>query len=332
MILDNPLAARTLFQNLITALGNTADFRQGRSVSTGTPDGFARVAGRLWEDFSFVVSSGYREKVISCLVVKPKVPKQLATDTKLRIAHVSRALRELSRQGLVECLTPSVKSRGRLYALTEPGYHLTSYMTSSTRRFVPALSPAEPPAFVLKSRARAVRRCIGFLKAAKGEVAVRQALRDWSADPEALTEDTWLSVDVLDEFLELVEAKFGDGSYDFIRQLYSQTIIQVPSVKEQVSKLIPLELLAERAPIVYQQEWNFGRLEVKVSPGRALFQHYDWMPTPGMCSMLQGAYEGVLKARRTAGTVTKTRCVREGDDHCAYLAEWQARGGRGGRG
>ena len=68
--------------------------------------------GHAWSDFSFVVSSGYREKVLTSLAPKPKVPRQLADETDLRIVHVSRALRELSDRGLVECLTPDVKAEG----------------------------------------------------------------------------------------------------------------------------------------------------------------------------------------------------------------------------
>src|SRR3972149_4373688 len=88
-----------------------------RSRGGGRP----QIQDRLWMDFSFVASSGYRERVVSALASAPKLPRQVAQDTDLRSTHVSRALREVSSRGLVECLTPSAKSHGRLYALTEPG-------------------------------------------------------------------------------------------------------------------------------------------------------------------------------------------------------------------
>ncbi len=87
----------------------------------------------VWSDFSFVVSSGYRERVLSSLAPKPKVPSQLADETDLRIVHVSRALRELSDRGLVECLTPEVKARGRLYGLTPDGAALLAELNGSRR-------------------------------------------------------------------------------------------------------------------------------------------------------------------------------------------------------
>ncbi|TLZ72508.1 MAG: winged helix-turn-helix transcriptional regulator, partial [Methanobacteriota archaeon] len=87
--------------------------------------------GHVWSDFSFVVSSGYRERVLTSLAPKPKVPRQLAGETDLRIGHVSRALRELSGRGLVECLTPEVRARGRLYGLTSDGAALLADLNGS---------------------------------------------------------------------------------------------------------------------------------------------------------------------------------------------------------
>jgi len=95
-----------------------------------------------------------------------------------------------------------------------------------------------------------------------------------------------------------------------------------PTVLEQLSKAIPLTALAERAPIVYAKEWNYGRLEVTTERRKIVFRHYDWMPTPAMCAMFHGIYEGGLTYRGAKGKVTKTRCVRNKDDHCEYLVEW----------
>jgi hypothetical protein len=210
-----------------------------------------------------------------------------------------------------------------LYGLTEPGHHLISYMKGSSQRFSSAdFTTPDQRVFVPKSRASHVRRCLQFLAAAKGEAPLREALKDWSVDVDTLEDDSWLAVDVLDEFLELVEAKFGDGSYDFIRALYAQAIGQLPTVREQLSKAIPLEALAERAPIVWNKEWNFGRLEVETRSREAIFRHHDLLPTAGICAMLQGAYEGILRARKTPGRVVKTLCIRKGGPWCEYQVRW----------
>ena len=278
---------------------------------------------RLWSDFSFVVSSGYRERVLTSLAPRPKVPRQVAEETDLRIVHVSRALRELADHGLVECLTPEVKARGRLYGLTESGAELLTQMNDSARYVVSAVSrAAKPERFIPKIRGSTVLRFLDYLKKTRGEAAVADGIRTWSVDPDGLTEDTWLSVDACAEFLDLVEAKFGDGSYSFIRRLFSQAVPSFPTVREQLSKAVPLRALAERVPIVYNREWNYGRVEVETDRRRATFRHYDLQPTAAMCAMFHGIYEGVLANRGVTGKVTKTQCVRTGSDHCEYRVEW----------
>ena len=282
-----------------------------------------RADTRLWEDFSFVASSSYRERVIQALAEKPKFPKDLARETNLRLVHASRALREMRGRSLVECLNPTAKARGRLYGLTETGSALLAYLQHSSRRFVPVGARGVPYlGFVPKIRGSSVLRFLEILRKTQGAGAAAEAIRGWAMDPTDVAEDRWLSVDVCAELLELVEAKFGDGSYSFIRSLFAKAGPSFPTIREQLAKALPLEALAERAPIVYAKEWNFGRLEVETGRRHAVFRHFDWMPTPAMCAMFHGVYEGVLASRGFAGKVTKTRCVRTGDDRCEYAVEW----------
>ena len=278
--------------------------------------------GHAWSDFSFVVSSGYRERVLTSLAPKPKVPRQLAEETDLRIVHVSRALRELSNRGLVECLTPEVKARGRLYGLTPDGAALLAELNGSRRYVTPTVREAHAVGFVPKIRGSSVLRFLEYLRKTRGRDVVAEAIATWPVDAEELTEDTWLSVDACAALLEIVETKFGDGSYGSIRTLFSGAMSTFPTVLEQLSKAIPLTALAERAPIVYAKEWNYGRLEVTAERRKILFRHYDWMPTPAMCAMFHGIYEGGLIYRGVKGKVTKTMCVRTGSDHCEYRVEW----------
>ena len=285
---------------------------------TGTMESRSHV----WSDFSFVVSSGYRERVLSSLAPKPKVPRQLAEETDLRIVHVSRALRELSGRGLVECLTPDVKARGRLYGLTPDGAALLSELNGSRRYVTPTLREPAKEGFVPKIRGSSVVRFLEYLRKTRGRGVVSEAIASWSVDADKLTEDTWLSVEACAQLLEIVETKFGDGSYGYIRKLFSGAMSTFPTVLEQLSKAIPLTALAERAPIVYAKEWNYGRLEVTTERRKIVFRHYDWMPTPAMCAMFHGIYEGGLIYRGVKGKVTKTRCVRNKDDHCEYLVAW----------
>ncbi|MBI4415681.1 MAG: winged helix-turn-helix transcriptional regulator [Euryarchaeota archaeon] len=273
-------------------------------------------------DFSFVASSRYRERVLHSLAAKPQLPRQLAEDTGLRISHVSRSLRQLSDRGLVECLTPDSKAKGRLYAITPSGASLIVFSRNSSARFA---APSRGPVtlgFVPKLRGAFATRCIAWLRRTKGEPEVKKALSRWSVDPDQITEDTWLSMDAYDEFLELLENAFGDGSYDFVRELSSYAAPAISTIKEQILRVVSLERLADKAPEVWHKEWNYGRLEVKTGKRWALFFHYDWSPTPTMCALVQGTYEGILRVRGVKGTVTKTHCVRAGDGHCEWFVKW----------
>lgn len=304
----------------VAVIGSRAHARRGRGGARRRET--LQVQDRLWSDFSFVASSAYREKVITALVPTPKLPNQIAKDTQLRLSHVSRALRELSDRSLVECLTPGAKGPGRLYAITNVGSHLIAYREASSRRFVPATRDPRMIGFVPKIRGATLVRAVAFLRRTKGVDVVRDALKDWSVNPDELREGSWVSAEAYDEFLELLEAKFGDGTYAFVRDLYHHVTPGISSVQTQLLKAIPLSVLAEQAPIVYGEEWNYGRLVVRLGPRQAIFSHYDWMPTPSFCAMFHGAYEGILERRTVGGSVTKTRCIRAAEDHCEYIARW----------
>jgi hypothetical protein len=280
-------------------------------------------SGRVWSDFSFVAASGYRERVLNALSRNPKFPKDVARETTLRITHVSRALREMGGRGLVECLNPEAKARGRMYGVTEVGASLLAYFDRSSRRFIPASARGTPYlGFVPKIRGSSVLRFLEALRNAKGATALADAIRPWVIDPRQISEDSWISVDACAELLELAESRFGDGSYSFIRALFAATGPSFPTIQGELARRVPLTVLAERAPVVYAKEWNFGRLEVETGSRRAVFRHFDWMPTPAMCAMFHGIYEGILHWRGIEGQVRKTRCVRAGDPGCEYVVTW----------
>jgi hypothetical protein len=278
---------------------------------------------RLWSDFSFVVSSGYRERVLSALAERPKLPVQLAKETRVRIVHVSRALRELSNRRLVACLTPELKARGRLYGLTAEGSHLLTQILGPARYPIPAMAgTAAPTDFVPKVRAATVIRFLRFLQQTYGSEKVANLVKEWGVDPSQIDDNSWLPIEACARLLSIVELRFGDGSYSFIRSVFARAVATFPTIQEQLARALPLGTLSRRGPSVYAREWNYGRLEVQTSRRGATFRHFDWAPTPGMCAMFHGVYEGILAARGAKGRVVKTRCVRNGDDHCEYVVEW----------
>lgn len=74
-----------------------------------------------WDEIGFVISSRYRVAVLKRLAEGPATPSQLATDSGLAIAHISRALRGLRDRGLVELLVSEDRKKGRVYGVTEKG-------------------------------------------------------------------------------------------------------------------------------------------------------------------------------------------------------------------
>lgn len=74
-----------------------------------------------WDEIGFVISSRYRVAVLRRLAEGPATPSQLASDSGLAIAHISRALRRLRDRDLVELLVSEDRKKGRVYGITEKG-------------------------------------------------------------------------------------------------------------------------------------------------------------------------------------------------------------------
>jgi DNA-binding MarR family transcriptional regulator len=74
-----------------------------------------------WDDVSFVISSTYRDAVLTRLAASPTTPSQIAADRQMDISHASRALGELRERGLVELLVPEERKKSRIYGLTDRG-------------------------------------------------------------------------------------------------------------------------------------------------------------------------------------------------------------------
>lgn len=75
--------------------------------------------------FGYVISSTYRQKIILSLKEDPKSPKQIALELELHFSHVSSTLKDLTKKGIIKCLTPDLR-KGRLYDLTEIGKEIAN--------------------------------------------------------------------------------------------------------------------------------------------------------------------------------------------------------------
>jgi len=73
-----------------------------------------------WEKYGYVVASSYRKKIILTLAKGETTPAQIAEEAGIYLSHVCATLADLSKKGLVECLTPALR-RGKIYALRAEG-------------------------------------------------------------------------------------------------------------------------------------------------------------------------------------------------------------------
>lgn len=74
-----------------------------------------------WDTVSFVQSSEYRTTTLKELQRKPQMPAEIAEETDVEIAHISRALGDLRERDLVELLVSEETKKGRIYDITESG-------------------------------------------------------------------------------------------------------------------------------------------------------------------------------------------------------------------
>ncbi len=83
-----------------------------------------------WEKYSFVVRAKNRKKILTALK-SPQTPSELSEKTGINLPHVSRSLRELGEEDLVECLTPE-QTTGRVYDRTELGEEIAGEISDGT--------------------------------------------------------------------------------------------------------------------------------------------------------------------------------------------------------
>ena len=77
----------------------------------------------MWEEFSFVMASSYRIKILLSLKEGPKTPTEIARETKLHKGNISKVLGQLREKDLVECITPT-RRKARFYKLTKKGEYV----------------------------------------------------------------------------------------------------------------------------------------------------------------------------------------------------------------
>ena len=73
-----------------------------------------------WKKYSFVIRSKIRQDIVKALQSE-KTPSDLKKELKKEDSNISRALRELQNEGIINCLTPKEK-KGKIYTLSKSGH------------------------------------------------------------------------------------------------------------------------------------------------------------------------------------------------------------------
>lgn len=277
---------------------------EGPIQSTGSRDPI------VLEKLAYLMASGTRERVLAGAVPSPKPPVQLAQETGLRLPHVSRALSQLRRAGLVVNL--GAARRGKLYGATDLGRVV--FRELSDARGDRLVAP-----MVRGSHFRIYHRWVTRNFGRDGADAL---LREVGLNPRRMDTNGWYPLRTAVRVLELIDSRFGDGSGETVRRMFREDIGSLTSVRNYVRRMLPLGLLIEMGPVLYNREFNHGRFEAQVSGRRAVIRNFDWVSAPVRCKAWLGAYEGVMILKGLSPRVRKVACILRGNPYCGYVLEW----------
>ncbi len=263
------------------------------------------------EKLSYVLSSRQREKVLSAVLPGSRTPAQVAKETGLHLPHVSRALAQLTREGLVARLSNG--TRGKLYAPTPLGKQVFDELTSTRGdRIVAPLA-----------RGSHFHNYHHWLAKKYGKKAADEFFLSHGVSPRTIDAGGWYPLRTVITILDAIDSTFGDGSGETARRMLRDETMNFASVKRYTSLILPLKVLLELAPAMYSREFNHGRLEVEVHGRRALMKNYDWISSPTRCYAWLGVYEGTSSGFGYKHVVVrKVACILKGDPYCGYELEW----------
>ena len=263
------------------------------------------------EKLSFVLSSRQREKVLSAVLPGSRTPAQVAKETGLRLPHVSRALAQLTREGLVVPLSNG--ARGKLYAPTDLGKLVFDELTSTRGdRLVAPLA-----------RGSHFHNYHHWLVKTYGKKTADDFFLAEGVNPKTIDVNSWYPLRNVIMVLDAIESTFGDGSGETARTMLRDETMNFASVKRYLKMILPFKVLLELAPAMYTREFNHGRIEMEVHGRRALAKNYDWISSPARCAAWLGVYEGTITSYGFKHIkVRKVACILKGDPYCGYEIEW----------
>jgi predicted hydrocarbon binding protein/DNA-binding transcriptional ArsR family regulator len=263
------------------------------------------------EKLSYVLSSTQREKVLGAVLPGSRTPAQIARETGLLLPHVSRALSQLVRMGLVELMSNG--NRGKLYQPTPLGKIVFDELTSTRGdRLVAPLA-----------RGSHFRNYHHWLTRKYGKKVADDFFLSHGVNPKTIDATGWYPLRKVVSILDSIESTFGDGSGETARAMLRDETMNFASVRRYLKIVVPFRILLELSPAMYTREFNHGRVEIEVKGRRALAKNYDWISSPTRCAAWLGVYEGVIRGYGFKNIeVRKVACMLKGDPYCGYEIEW----------
>lgn len=84
-----------------------------------------------WDKVSLVTRSDYRQTAVESLISQPKTPSDIAEESGIEIAHISRSLKDLREAGIVRLLVAEDTKKGRIYGLSAEGEHIADHIRNN---------------------------------------------------------------------------------------------------------------------------------------------------------------------------------------------------------
>jgi predicted transcriptional regulator len=85
-----------------------------------------------WNLVSFVTSGKLRFKILIELNKSEKIPSELSSIVAAPISHISRSLKELENEHLIQCLTQE-RRKNKFYQITTLGKEILEFINKETK-------------------------------------------------------------------------------------------------------------------------------------------------------------------------------------------------------
>ncbi len=247
----------------------------------------------------------------------PRTPSDIARRTSLQRSNVSRTISELLRHDIVYCVSPELR-KGRLYGLAPESVMQLDFPEASLD-FLPEASKADlVQGFAPQVRGEAMIAGVTATINLLGADAVVKLSRACGFSFFGIQREQWYSMENHHLLLYWLSELF-EGGLNLCRQMGRRSIAHLPYLQNFIAtRNLDVVALVERAPLVHNYYFNFGRFEVLPAKDGVEIRQFDMLATPPFCAARRGNYEGIMEARGYIVDVEERSCETRGDPYCTF--------------